>query len=156
MMNGSNSPTQLADSQPEPDSKPPDPGQRTGPHAAVEEQSVIVWVPQLSTNKTAAPVFIALGLATPDLWRQQWLSRQEESQHALLQREPQRAQVTLGSSGTNSASRTNKTYPAGTAIDGRAMQGQRFANHAPCAVHFVSVRALTNHLPAAAFADSCT
>lgn len=60
-MNGSNRPTQLAESQPEPDSKPPDPVQHTRPctvHAMQGNDTHQEWALHLSTNKMAQVIFI--------------------------------------------------------------------------------------------------
>ncbi len=73
MMNDSNRPTQQAESQPESDSKPPDPVQRTGAHLP----SAILWQLDqadlhrswayiLSANKIALPIFIQPGIALDD------------------------------------------------------------------------------------------
>ncbi len=73
MMNDSNRPTQQAESQPETDSKPPDPVQRTGAHLPPAilwqlDQADLhrSWAYKLSENKIATTIFIQPGIALND------------------------------------------------------------------------------------------
>jgi hypothetical protein len=70
MMNVSHTLTKRAESQPEPDSKPPDPAQRTGAQlpAVVDWQLDQAdmrrsWAYKLSVNKVGATTFIEPGIA---------------------------------------------------------------------------------------------
>ena len=73
MMNDSNRPTQQAESQPESDSKPPDPVQRTGAHLPPTiwwqlDQADLHrrWAHKLSKNKIGPAIFIQPGIALAD------------------------------------------------------------------------------------------
>lgn len=73
MMNDSNTPTQRAESQPESDSKPPEPVQRTGAHLPAVltwplDQTDLhrSWARKLSKNKIDPTIFIQPGIALAD------------------------------------------------------------------------------------------
>jgi len=70
MMNVSNTPTQRAESQPETDSKPPDPAQRSDRYLSAVafwqlEQAHLhrSWANKLSENKIETSIFIQPGIA---------------------------------------------------------------------------------------------